>query len=70
MPHEINCENCWKHPCDIDHLIERSQFWKNNKDEQDKIENLMALCRKCHSNKDIIWVDVLTDIHLNNLKYT
>ncbi len=67
MEHEVFCERCWVYPCDIDHLIERSQFWKKKKKEQDKIENLMALCRPCHSNKDFIWVDNLQEIHNEKL---
>tara|TARA_R110000764_G_scaffold35667_1_gene79941 strand:- start:24 stop:158 length:135 start_codon:yes stop_codon:yes gene_type:complete len=34
---------------EIHHIIYRSFFGKNKKHLQDVIENLIALCRDCHS---------------------
>ena len=47
----INCEvhNCRSSAVDIYHIIPRSKFGKKCKDEQDKITNLIALCRDCHN---------------------
>lgn len=51
----IPCEYCGAKANDIHHIIPRSKFGKKNKAEQDKITNLIALCRKhhedAHSNK-------------------
>jgi 5-methylcytosine-specific restriction endonuclease McrA len=45
----IVCENCGvRLAVDIHHIVPRSKFGKKRKDEQDKIENLIALCRQCH----------------------
>lgn len=51
---------------DIHHIIPRSKFGKKNKAEQDKIENLMALCRFCHdkAHAEVFKKDFLTEIHL------
>ena len=38
----VPCEHCGKKAADIHHIIYRSQGGK------DEIENLIALCRKCH----------------------
>lgn len=47
----IPCEviNCRHQSVDIHHVIPRSKFGKKRKDEQDKITNLIALCRYCHN---------------------
>ena len=37
---------------DVHHIIPRSKFGKKRKDEQDKIENLVGLCRDCHNKAD------------------
>jgi hypothetical protein len=44
----ILCEVCGAVSVDIHHIIPRSKFGKKRKDEQDKITNLIALCRNCH----------------------
>lgn len=45
----INCEACNSMPAvDLHHIIPRSKFGSKNKHEQDKIENIIALCRQCH----------------------
>ena len=38
----VPCEHCGKKAVDIHHIIYRSQGGK------DEIDNLIALCRKCH----------------------
>ncbi len=60
----ILCENCGKVAVDIHHLIFRSQGGKNN------IENLMALCRKCHqmAHADRKMNGRLKQVHLKYLK--
>jgi 5-methylcytosine-specific restriction endonuclease McrA len=49
-PHNgfIACEVCGKKANDLHHIKRRSEFGSKTKDEQDKIENLIALCRECH----------------------
>jgi len=44
----ILCEVCGAVSVDIHHIIPRSKFGKKRKNEQDKITNLIALCRNCH----------------------
>lgn len=44
----IPCEVCGCKAVDIHHIIPRSKFGKNRKDEQDHPSNLIALCRMCH----------------------
>lgn len=45
----IECECCNEMAVEIHHIIYRSFFGKNKKHLQDVIENLIALCRDCHS---------------------
>ena len=45
---EVLCRVCNAPAQDIHHIEPRSKFGKKRKDEQDKIENLIALCRTCH----------------------
>lgn len=65
-PENIPCEVCQNRAVDIHHIIPRSKFGKKNKAEQDKIENLMALCRFCHdkAHAEVFKKDFLTEIHL------
>jgi len=44
-----DCEVCGKKAEDIHHIKRRSEFGKKMKHLQDKIENLIALCRSCHN---------------------
>lgn len=44
VPEEIMCEYCGSRAADIHHLTPRSL----RKDLVNKIDNLMALCRRCH----------------------
>ena len=44
----VRCEICWMLAVDIHHIEQRSKFWKKTKHLQDAIENLIALCRRCH----------------------
>lgn len=58
----IPCEVCGKQAVDIHHIIARSQ----NKSLLNNIENLMALCRKCHDKygDKKQYINLLKDIHL------
>jgi 5-methylcytosine-specific restriction endonuclease McrA len=67
----IPCEICESPAVDIAHIIAQSKFGKKRKHEQDKIENLMALCRSCHHEYDfnVKWTpEYLTAIHLKKIK--
>ena len=69
---EIRCEVCWLRATDIHHIIFRSHFWKNKKEEQDAIENLIALCRHDHNRahfkeEPYLSKEELQEIHTNNL---
>lgn len=45
----IMCEVCKiRQSVDIHHVIPRSRFGKKRKEEQDNVNNLIALCRECH----------------------
>ncbi len=44
-----DCEVCGKKAEDIHHIKRRSEFGTKTKDQQDQIENLIALCRDCHN---------------------
>ena len=61
------CEVCGGQANDIHHIIYRSKFGKNRKDEQDHIANLMALCRICHdkAHNEILSKDYLKEVHEN-----
>jgi len=71
-PDELRCEVCWMKATDIHHIKFRSSFWKNKKDEQDNIKNLIALCRFDHDRAHLktepyLTKDELQEIHINNL---
>ena len=67
----IMCEFCRiRRAVDICHIIPRSKFGKNRKEEQDDIKNLMAGCRECHTDYDdkYKWtVEEAQEIHLNHM---
>lgn len=67
----IPCECCGAKSQDFHHVIPRSKFGKNNKEEQDKVENVMALCRLCHvrygQNKR--YNDFLQELHNKTIEY-
>ncbi len=44
----IPCEVCGAKSVDIHHIEPRSKFGSKTKEEQDNINNLIALCRECH----------------------
>lgn len=44
----IPCEVCGAKSVDIHHIEPRSKFGSKRKEEQDNINNLIALCRICH----------------------
>ncbi len=64
-PEYINCEVCWNIAVDVHHIVLRSHFWKNKKEEQDNIENLIGLCRICHekAHKYEYTKEFLQEIH-------
>ena len=69
------CEVCMNaRIVDIHHIKPRSSFWKKTKDVQDKIENLIGLCRECHekahfTQKPYLRKEELFSIHLDNLRF-
>jgi len=65
----IGCEICNQKANDIHHIIPRSKFGSKTKADQDKIENLIALCRECHNeaHSNSFTKSYLTDIHILNL---
>lgn len=69
-PEFIHCEVCHNQAIDIHHIIPRSKFGNKEKDKQDVIENLIALCRKCHdmAHAEIFTKEYLTEIHLKTMK--
>lgn len=46
----ISCEICGAKAVDIHHVDGRSYFGSKNKDAQDDVSNLVALCRFCHNS--------------------
>lgn len=64
-----SCEICGKKAEDIHHIKRRSEFGKKTKDQQDQIENLIALCRDCHNkaHANELTKDYLFEIHKKNL---
>ncbi len=61
----IQCEKCGDKAVDIHHIDSRGMGGDPNGDK-DVIENLMALCRKCHNKYgDIVqYVEILVETHL------
>jgi 5-methylcytosine-specific restriction endonuclease McrA len=62
----IPCEVCEAKAVDIHHIKARGMGGSNTKDV---IENLQALCRKCHLDfgDKKQWMDFLIDKHKNKL---
>ena len=62
----IPCEVCGAQAVDIHHIKARGMGGSNTKDV---IENLQALCRKCHLDfgDKKQWMDFLIDKHKNKL---
>jgi len=62
----IPCEVCGSKAVDIHHIKARGMGGSNTKDV---IENLQALCRKCHLDfgDKKQWMDFLIDKHKNKL---
>jgi 5-methylcytosine-specific restriction endonuclease McrA len=59
----IACELCGLRASDLHHIKYKSRGGKNN------IENLIALCRNCHTlaHSEKIKESELIELHLNNL---
>jgi len=55
---------------DIHHIRRRSEFGSKTKEEQDRIENLIALCRDCHdkAHSGELNKDFLTYMHEKTMK--
>ena len=64
------CEVCGIKAVDIHHIKRRSEFGSKTKDQQDKIENLIALCRPCHdkAHANTLTKEQLSDYHKKTLK--
>jgi 5-methylcytosine-specific restriction endonuclease McrA len=43
------CEICGRKAVDVHHIIARSKFGTKRKDERDNINNLIGVCRECHT---------------------
>ena len=58
----ISCEVCGQKAVDIHHISAKGMGGSKKKDV---IENLMALCRKCHINlgDKKQWVELLVSVH-------
>lgn len=65
-----HCEICHSQATEIHHIQRRSEFGSKTKHLQDKIENLIALCRTCHekAHANIYKKEFLTEIHLKTMK--
>ncbi|WP_347216657.1 HNH endonuclease signature motif containing protein [Chryseobacterium sp.] len=65
-----HCEICHTQATEIHHIKRRSEFGSKTKDQQDKIENLIALCRTCHekAHANTFTKEYLTEVHLKNMK--
>lgn len=65
-----HCEVCHSQATEIHHIKRRSEFGSKTKDQQDKIENLIALCRTCHelAHANKFTKEYLTKIHLKTMK--
>jgi 5-methylcytosine-specific restriction endonuclease McrA len=65
----IACEVCKAKAVDIHHIVFRSKFGKKTKDQQDAIENLIALCRECHNkaHDNKLTKEWLLELHTSNL---
>ncbi len=61
----IPCEVCQCQAVDIHHIVPRSKFGKNTKNIQDSIDNLIALCRDCHTlaHDEILIKEMLILVH-------
>lgn len=64
------CEVCGKKGSDIHHIHRRSEFGNKTKEDQDKIENIICLCRPCHdkAHANHITKTELITIHQRYLK--
>lgn len=65
-----HCEICHCQATEIHHIVRRSEFGSKTKDQQDKIENLIALCRTCHekAHANIFTKEFLIETHLKTMK--
>ena len=70
IPEDCVCEICESPSVDIHHLKSRG-MGGDPKGKKDVIENLMAVCRKCHDECGDVpaKMEMLTEIHLKFMKY-
>lgn len=63
----VLCECCYQKAVDIHHIDNKGM---GGSKEKDYIENLMALCRRCHNaaHDEEISMEKLQEIHLNHIK--
>ena len=66
------CEVCGASAVDIHHVEPRRNFGSKRKVEQDKVDNLVALCRNCHDKahgpSSRHWKEMLKDITKSRVK--
>lgn len=65
----IPCEYCTKRAVDVHHLERRGMGGSKDKD---RIENLMGLCRECHTIAEANpkFNEMLKKVHLKTIKAT
>lgn len=64
----IPCEVCGMKAVDINHINARG-MGGNPKGDKDRIENLMAVCRQCHTKygDQKVYKRMLTEIHTKKM---
>lgn len=65
IPEDCSCEICGSPAVDIHHIMARG-MGGDPKGKKDVIDNLMAVCRKCHEQYGDVpgFIDLLKKIHL------
>lgn len=61
----IPCSICQSEAVDLHHIEPKSKFGSKRKGEQDKVENLIALCRFHHEQAH---ANILTKLYLKELQ--
>lgn len=70
IPEDCVCECCGSQSVDTHHLNSRG-MGGDPTGKKDVIENLMAVCRRCHDSygDKPQYMDMLTEVHLKFMKY-